>query len=125
MDRELLRRGEEMERRRFLIEGGLGPLHTFDHIRELVETGLVQVWFGERSVMLTERQSYGEIEAIQCFMAAGDQVEIDEVLRPAIEAWGRAEGCDLALVEASRRGWERVLKPAGYEFWSVTLGKKL
>ena len=116
---------EEMDRRRDLIEAGLGPLHTFENIRSLVARGLVQVWFGDHSVMLTERQSYGEIEAIQCFSASGDQAEIEAVIRPAIEAWGRAQGCNLALVDASRRGWERVLKPAGYEFWSTTLAKVL
>jgi hypothetical protein len=117
----------EMDARRALIETGLGEpvLFTFEKLRELVAAGEVQVWFGDRSVMMSELQTYHAAKVLQCFMAAGDIDEIEQTMRPAMEAWGREQGCDYATVEASRRGWERALKPHGYGLWSVKLVKAL
>ena len=117
---------EEMDRRRPLIEEAIaGGLLVFEKLRELVGLGLVQVWFGDRAVMFSEIQSYDTRKAIQCFAAAGCRTDIEDVVRPAIEEWGKSQGCDLALVEASRPGWEKALRPHGYGRWSVTLAKAL
>jgi hypothetical protein len=117
---------QEMDRRRETIEEAIaGGFLSFSTLRALVGQGLIQIWFGERSVMLSEVQSYDEHKAIQCFAAAGCRTEIEDVIRPAIEEWGRSQGCDLALVEASRAGWEKALRPHGYRRWSVTLAKAL
>jgi len=117
---------EEMDRRRALIEEAIaGGLLVFERLRELVGLGLVQVWFGDRAVMFSEIQSYEAHKAIQCFAAAGCRTEIEDAVRPAIEEWGKSQGCDLALVEASRPGWEKALRPHGYGRWSVTLAKAL
>lgn len=116
----------EMDRRREMIdEATADGLHRYETLRDLVAKGLVQVWFGDRSVMFSEVQSYDAHMAIQCFAAAGCRAEIEGVVRPAVEAWGKSQGCDLALVEASRPGWEKALKPHGYDRWSVTLAKAL
>jgi hypothetical protein len=117
---------EEMDRRRALIDDAISDgLHSYDTMRDLVGRGLVQVWFGDRSVMFSEIQSYEPRKAIQCFAAAGCRTEIEDIVRPAVEEWGKSQGCDLALVEASRPGWEKALRPHGYGRWSVTLAKAL
>jgi hypothetical protein len=117
---------EEMDRRRPMVEEAIeGGFLSFPTLRALIGQGLIQIWFGARSIMLSEVQSYDEHKAIQCFAAAGCRTEIEDIIRPAIEEWGRSQGCDLALVEASRPGWEKALRPHGYRRWSVTLAKVL
>ena len=50
--------------------------------------------------------------------------EIVAELIPAAEAWGRARGCRLGLIE-SREGWAKLLRPHGWEPHQLTLRKPL
>lgn len=60
---------------------------------------------------------------MQLMWAVGDLAEIVALL-PGIDAVARMQGCTRMVVEGPR-GWERILKAAGYAFYSVTLTKEL
>jgi len=67
-----------------------------------------------------------EIENGRAYMtdlAGGDLDELREYM-PTIERRAAELGCRIVGIEG-RRGWERAMKPAGYEFAAVTLVKEL
>jgi len=79
---------------------------------------------GKDAAVVAEPQDYpGGAKAMQVLWACGDLAEI-VALAPGIEAMARMIGCTKMIVEG-QKGWERVLKPQGYEFFSVTVAKEL
>lgn len=71
------------------------------------------LWPGDRAAILTECVIRPEGRFLHCWLAGGDLHEL-MALRPGIEAWGRAMGCEIASIEG-RRGWDRIFRPFGYE----------
>lgn len=79
--------------------------HTFDDVRDLVESGRLQFWPGPSSVVITEIIEYPRYKVLNFFLAGGNLVEL-EAMYPKIEEWGRSVGCDRAAL-TGRKGWER------------------
>lgn len=97
------------------------------HTRESVWAGLVcgryQFWPFPRSAGVTHVDQYPSGSVLQLWLVGG---ELDDVLahEPEIAAWAQSVGC-VALQLVGRRGWERVLKPLGYDPGSILLTRTL
>ena len=79
---------------------------------------------GADSALVGQVEVYpGGVRVFQVLWAVG---EVEELLRmaPGVEAVARMMGCNEILIEG-REAWEKLLKPNGYELWSVTLRKAL
>ncbi len=57
-------------------------------------------------------------------IAAGPLEEIEDILIPIAEQWGRENGCAFGMIE-SRPGWAKRMKRHGYEPFQVSLIKEL
>lgn len=96
------------------------PIEYLD--RRIVE-GSAFLWASENAALVAELKTYPSgTRVIHCLVAAGNASEIVETLKPAVEAWGKQQGCAFAEV-ASRFGWVRILKD--YEPHQMTVRKEL
>ncbi|HEX4198751.1 MAG TPA: hypothetical protein VHZ26_15040 [Caulobacteraceae bacterium] len=110
--------------RGWIAEGLAGSLLKIEDVEAALARGEAVLWPGERCALVSEFVSYPSGErASQVMSAGGDLGEILAMV-PGMEAFARLNGCAISIVEG-RRGWERVLKPAGYEFLSIKLRKTL
>jgi hypothetical protein len=94
-------------------------------IDSLVLSGAATFLQTDKAALLIEAKEYPSgARDVHALVAAGDLGDIVNVLRPAAEAWGVANGCVGALVE-SREGWARALREFGYAPWQATVRKEL
>ncbi|HZC15654.1 MAG TPA: hypothetical protein VE309_02730 [Caulobacteraceae bacterium] len=107
------------------IADGLGEsLLKIEDIEAALARGEAVLWPGEACALVSEFVTYPSGErASQVMSAGGDLAEILSMV-PGMEAFARLNGCAISTVEG-RRGWEKVLKAAGYEFLSIKLRKPL
>jgi hypothetical protein len=92
--------------------------------REVI-SGRVLVWAVADAIILAEIRSYPSGAAdIHGLVAAGNAETIINDLIPQAERYGRDWGCLAAVIE-SREGWQRALKPSGYELYQTALRKDL
>jgi GNAT superfamily N-acetyltransferase len=101
-----------------------GGTHGVDDVARLVEQGRAHFWPGRRCAVVTEFYLYPRVKACNLWLLGGDLRELLQ-LRPAIEAWAKAQGCARILGGGPRRGWERVLKPLGYRPEWIIYSKEL
>lgn len=92
---------EEIERALYYT----GGTHAFEDVRDAVSAGSLQFWPGPRSAVITEIIVAPRKKLLNFFLAGGDIHEL-EGMYPAIEAWGRAQGCTEAMF-TGRPGWAR------------------
>lgn len=99
-------------------------LYTIEELEQRVLTHRAILFAGKESAIVGQVEPYpgGEL-AFQITWACGNVDELLSLL-PGIEALARIQGCSRMIVEG-QRAWERVLKAAGYGFFSVTLTKGL
>jgi hypothetical protein len=101
-----------------------GGLYTIDELEERIATHRAYLFAGKNAAVIGQVEPYpGGARAMQISWACG---ELDEILTlaPGIEAMARMVGCTMMIVEG-QKGWERLLKPQGYEFFSTTIAKEL
>lgn len=105
------------------VEAMAHSFHDVEDLERKIGQGRAYLFPGKNAAVVAEKAEYSGQTVFQCLWSVGD---LDEVLAlaPGIEAFGRLIGCSEMLVEG-RRGWEKVLKPLGYEFFSVTMRKAL
>jgi hypothetical protein len=82
---------------------------------ELIEdlrAGRAQIWPGETAAMVTQVLDTPEGRALHVWVAGG---ALDGImaLKPGVEAWGRAMGCQFVSIN-SRPGWARLLRDDGF-----------
>lgn len=87
--------------------------HTIEDVEALVESGLAQLWLGERSAAVTEIIEQPRSKDFSLWLCGGDLEEICEEMLPKAEEWAKAEGCTRFLT-SGRPGWDRVMKKYGY-----------
>lgn len=97
--------------------------YAVEELERSIGQGRTMFFPGKNAAITAEKAVYGNESFFQVTWAVGDMEEVLS-LAPGVEAMGRLLGCTSMLVEG-RRGWEKVLKPLGYSFWSVTLKKAL
>jgi hypothetical protein len=93
-------------------------------VRLLVERGEAQFWPFSRSAMVSLIFDEPQAKSLHQWLIGGDLGQVLGEMRETIEAWARAQGCT-RLLGAGRRGWERVLKPYGYEVAAVVYAREL
>jgi hypothetical protein len=77
---------------------------------------------GKAAAVVGQIEVYpGGERAMQFLWAVGDVAEIVS-MEPGLVAIARMMGCSSVLIEG-RAAWAKLLKPLGYEPWSVTLHK--
>lgn len=122
--------GRDISQFRGYIESALeyaDGSHSFENIRDLVAEGRLQLWTGPNSVVVTEIVEYPNYRVLVFFLAGGGPNSLPELetMYPAIEAWGRAQGCDRAVL-TGRRGWERTfIARQGWQPIQVVYEKRL
>ncbi len=101
-----------------------GTPHSLEHLEQRIFTGDAYFWPGREAAVVAQIHTYetGERD-LQTLWAVGDLAEV-LTLEPALAAAARLLGCSGVMVEG-RAGWQRTLKPLGYEPWSVTVRKAL
>jgi hypothetical protein len=88
-----------------------------------VMAGRAQLWPGDHCAIITQCVMTDGVGSIHAWLGGGRLCEM-LALRPGIEAWGRAMGCDFATIDG-RKGWERLYRRFGYEPHEGLLRKAL
>lgn len=116
---------DQLERcKGWLMEALDAELFTWDDVVRKVLTSHAMLWPGKNCAIVTTDELYPTGDRVlQTWLAGGDMAEILQ-MAPGIEALARMRGCTASLIEG-RQGWAKVMKPHGYELWSVTLRKAL
>ncbi|MGY6283610.1 hypothetical protein ACXIT0_11990 [Methylorubrum extorquens] len=86
--------------------------------------GNYQLWRTENSAGVTQINENPFNKCLFIFLAGGDLSEIEHIAGPVIEQWAADQGCT-SIILSGRRGWERALRPLGYEFQSTNLIKRI
>jgi hypothetical protein len=85
-----------------------------EDVRAAVERGDAQFWPGANSAVVTEVQTFPRLKSLHFWLVGGELPELLNRLRPAIEFWGILQGCT-GFSTAGREGWQRAMRPYGYE----------
>src|SRR5262245_43497735 len=85
-----------------------GGTHAVEDVERLIAAGRAHFWPGRRCAVVSEFYHYPRLKACNLWLLGGDLKELLR-MRPAIEAWARAQGCTRMLGGGPRRGWARVL----------------
>jgi hypothetical protein len=94
-----------------------------DELKRLITSGRAMLWPGEGGALVTECVITAEGRFLHCWLGGGGLRAL-LALRPGLEAWGRAMGCDQTSIEG-RKGWDRVFRPFGYVRNGTELRKRL
>lgn len=92
-------------------------------VHQLV-SGEYQLWRTANSAGVTQINENPFHKCLFIFLAAGDLNEIAHDAGPVIEQWAADRGCT-SIILSGRRGWERAVRPLGYDFQSTNLIKRL
>lgn len=99
-----------------------GGTHRKRHVIDRIEDGRAQFWPLPNAAIVTEIVTYdADVKHIRGWLSGGDIDEIKAAL-PAIEAWGKKQGCSRAIING-RKGWQRALRD--YAHSAVILTKEL
>lgn len=99
-------------------------LYSIEELEQRIAAHRAFLFAGKDSAVIGQVEPYANgTKAMQISWACGDMAEILS-LAPGIEAMARMMGCSLMIVEG-QKGWERLLKPLGYAFFSTTMAKEL
>lgn len=116
----------EVERCRPWIEAalarGLGT-HNFDDVAEAIKTGEMQLWAGPTGCIVTSIVTFPRCKTLQLFLGGGELQQLVDLM-DSVEAWGRLQGCDIAII-AGRAGWARVFRKRGWREAGTTLKQEL
>ena len=88
-----------------------------------LRAGRAQLWPGETAAVVTQCMMRGDGRALHVWLAGGKMQGV-LALRPGIEAWGRAQGCEFMTING-RAGWARVLGRHAYRTVDGELRKDL
>lgn len=120
---------EAWARCRGYIEAALehaGDGWTINDVASGVEAGDFHFWPGAACAVVTEFVGSPRTRVLNFWLLGGSLREL-LTMRPHIEAWGVAKGCERAMGGGlcGKRGWARVLGPAGYRPRWIIYSKEL
>lgn len=93
------------------LRPALGDTSEAELLEEIV-AGRAQLWPGETAVMVTQCVIEADGRALHVWLAGGELAGV-MALKPGVEAWGRAQGCNYVTIDG-RPGWARLLRRLGY-----------
>lgn len=95
-----------------------------EEIKATIRADQAQFWPFEDCVFVTGIEDREGVWTLTTWLAGG---LLDGVLqrRAVIENWARAVGCRFAVVEDTRKGWNRALARFGYEPFGTGVRKAL
>jgi hypothetical protein len=100
-------------------------LYTIDDLDAVMLSGRGKCWVTETAAIVAEIKTFPTgAKAVCGVIAAGPLEEIETILIPAAEEWGRSKDCAFGMIE-SRPGWAKRMKKHGYETFQVSLIKEL
>lgn len=99
--------------------------HTIEWLDAQVYAGFVRVWDAPDACLLTEIKQFptGAFE-VHVMIAAGNMETLVNETIKHVEAWAQEIGA-LFVTIASRKGWEKIMRPYGYEHWQTELRKEV
>lgn len=100
-----------------------GGTHTVDDVVDNVLTGRMQLWPAERGCAVTEIVVYPQKKVLHVFLAAGEMDQLFDMIESAAE-WARGQGCT-AMTLAGRLGWQRAMKPLGWEPKMIVMEREI
>jgi len=99
--------------------------HTIEWLDAQVNSGGIQVWGDQAACILTQNKHFptGAFE-VHVMAAIGSKTQLISVTIKQVERWAKDIGA-LFVTIASRKGWEREMRPYDYEFWQSELRKEV
>lgn len=88
-----------------------------------LRAGHAQIWPGDTAAMVTQVLNCEDGRCLHVWLAGGDLAGV-MALKPGVEAWGRAMGCDYVSI-IGRPGWARLLRDDGFVLIDDELRKPL
>jgi hypothetical protein len=116
----------ELERCRDWLEAALeysGGTHTFEDIVEGIHRAAFQFWPAPNGAAITEIIEFPRKRVLHVFLAGGELDQIVDMDKSAGE-FAKANGCT-AMTIAGRKGWEKVLKKNGWDYYFTTLSREV
>lgn len=97
--------------------------HSLDDVKRMVLRKEAFFWAYPRSCCVGTVWTEPKAKIFNHWLAGGD---LDDVIghQPHLERWARAHGCTRSMM-GGRRGFEKLLKPHGFQFAGVVLTKEL
>jgi hypothetical protein len=122
-------RRQEWERCKPWVQAALergGDLYAIEDVFQAVCNGDAMLWPGRKSAAVTQFIGKKNV-ALNFWLLGGDLNELLDEMRPAIEAWAKAQGCIrvMGVFGTRRRGWTKILPQHGYRPYWQALSKEL
>jgi hypothetical protein len=95
-----------------------GDTHTMGDVVQALEAGLMQAFWSENAVVITQLVVHPRKKELNVFLACGDLEEV-MALQPQVADFGRKHGCSF-MVMSGRTGWQKVLPSYGWSRVGVT-----
>lgn len=93
---------------------------TIEDIEEGIEAGRYHFWPGKKCAAITQLVEYPRATFLHVPFAGGDDIDELVAMVPSFMSWGKYLGASKVTL-TGRAGWERVLKPSGWEKTAVCL----
>jgi hypothetical protein len=100
-----------------------GGTHTIEDVEDAIRSGRMQLWPAERACAVTEIVVYPRKTVLHVFLGGGDMDQLFDMIDDAA-AWGKRQGCT-SMSLSGRMGWQRAMKPLGWEPKMVVMEKEL
>lgn len=100
-----------------------GGTHDWEDIVDGVQSGRMQLWPSTKSCIVTEIVVYPKKRLLNIFLAGGELEQILD-MDDDVKAWAKQQGCTGAMM-SGRKGWERPLKPLGWDVLQVHYQKEI
>lgn len=84
-----------------------GNYYGFEDVCAAIEAGKMQLWAAEDGCCVTQISRFPRKRVLNVFLCGG-ALERALDMAPDIEAWGKAQGCDV-IEMTGRRGWQKHL----------------
>jgi hypothetical protein len=112
----------------FIKDALANSLYTPEHILEALRNKNAQLWIALNdkidAVCVTQITVRPLGNTCGIWICTGTNRTAWQDHIETIEAWAKANGC-VAMVHEARNGWQKILKPNGYELTHVILEKRL
>lgn len=90
-----------------------GETHTWEDIRQGLQTGAYQMFWNDGGVLITQIHTHPQCRTLHCFVAAGDMVAVLELQKQMVD-FAVTQSCKF-ITAVGRLGWEKVLPHRGWK----------